>query len=1461
MLRQLKKCVAATIAILMVITMLPGGLSRVNASGSQTTINISDGSIIIGNGTASQNGNSLTYNSNGYIITGSGTTSNTVSITGGTQSITLSGVTISTETSAAFSISSGAVVHLTLSGSNSLTSGSVYAGLQVPKGAEVFISGSENDSLTAVGGHVDGGSGAGIGSQKNTDSGIIHISGGSITARSRFWCAAIGGGYRGNCGPVYISGGSVSAVADHSDDAGIGGGANANGGEVYISGGTVNAIGGEEAAGIGGGSADYTGNTGNGGKVFISGGTVYATGGTTGIGAGAYYGTIRDGGTVSITGGSVNSIIQNRPTNGSSSVFLTTVTIPAGKNVSGLTVKQDGSTYTYGSNGMQTDGSPYGKLYLWLPANTGNAETTADVTTDGSSYAGYHGTIETSDTSNLKMNQILTGLKSSYTYGDIISASVTRSGSAYSATLDYKSTDDSTDYGASKPTNVGNYSLTAACDGDDAYWPLNKTQQFSINPKGLTEWGVIERESIMPCIGLPLTPVVVKDGDTVLILGTDYTVTDKNTGATTFTDVGDYSLEIRGIGNYTGTVSRYFTIETPPGVNVDGNPTDWLTQAVLTITLDIGSSGLKSLEVYDGQAITDITSAYSGGYPVSHNGTYTFTVTDNANYSSSLSVPVNYIDADSPTISVSGNPESPVKSANVTISLTSGISGVRSLTVSGPQGDEDITYTFGNGYHIMENGTYTFTVTSGAGKTASKSITVSNIDVLPALRVEAMAGTHSYQSGTWTAEKSVDFALSNHAQNPGTVTYQYSKDSGNTWIDLSGTDYSVSSEGTTNLLFRILTATGYHSNVVSYIVNIDTAVPTEMKIDYSANPIKTILHFLTFHYFFGDTVTANFSANDSGIGLDHYEFQKVDSGMTFNENGQWTIGSSLNLSPGYAGTIYARAVDKLGHMSGIVCSSLVVDQTTPVISANNGSEALNSTDKNAAIPVSVTDTGSGVSKVTYQVNNTTYSVDLTDASYDDISDTYSFSIDNLPDGTYDVIVNAQDNSGNGAQTVTVHVTRNTQPTVTNITVNPGIVSLNHGDKQQFTATVTGTNLTAVTSSVKWSVSGNSDSGTSIDGNGTLTVDLDEASASLIVTATSINNGMVIGQATININISAQTGFGFSGGSICRKITDTAFMVEASGGQGRGDVSYTLTGGDGVVSLEGQKVIPLKAGKAVITATKAAQGSFREATATLDVNIGKGTSVISTVPIASGINVVGKLSSCELSRGGANVPGTFAWTNPDTVVTRSGLYEATFTPDDTANYNSCYCMVKVPVCPVINNGLSGIAFDLTGVMLPDGVTSASVDSYIEQKTNRKSAYTIIENQIGSGKMISGLTVYHLELLDQNNNPIKKFVGKITVRIPIPYGMSGDLHVYWYNVTDGTVTDMNARQENGYVVFETTHFSNYVVAELTAKVFPGSGTIPNPSTGSDPLQPLPVALLGILGLGSTVAIRSKRFRKKN
>lgn len=182
----------------------------------------------------------------------------------------------------------GAVLHLTLEGTNVLKAGFAGAGITVPEGCTLEITGNSTGILEATGGGGwNAGAGIGADGRSNQSVGTIIIRGGTVKAT-------------GNNSYSY---GSVSAAS-----AGIGGTTESKSGTIQITGGTVTAVGGSQysysGAAIGSGHNSWNASKGGEklscGEIIISNGIIHAEGN---IG----YGTKLDlseneGGSVDITG-------------------------------------------------------------------------------------------------------------------------------------------------------------------------------------------------------------------------------------------------------------------------------------------------------------------------------------------------------------------------------------------------------------------------------------------------------------------------------------------------------------------------------------------------------------------------------------------------------------------------------------------------------------------------------------------------------------------------------------------------------------------------------------------------------------------------------------------------------------------------------------------------------------------------------------------------------------------------------------------------------------------------------------------------------------------------------------------------------------------------------------------------------------------------------------------------------
>ena len=290
----------------------------------------------------------------------------------------------STASSNSVTIEAGAgkTVNVTLDNVNIDTSETWKAAVSVIGSGDTNIELNGDNKLTSGSGY------AGLEHNKKTDSEGKETSGtltitddkgdaGKLTATGGNQSAGIGGG-SGNDGQAAITGGEIIAKGGNYG-AGIGGGDVGNG-TVTITGGSITATGGRLAAGIGGGAGKYQAGGGNG-DVTISGGTIIATGGYEGAGIG---GGNCGNGTVTISGGTVTEASGGGEGAG----------IGGGSSGNG-TVTISGGTVTEASGGDEGAGIGGG--------NYGNGTVTitgGDITANGGDRSagigggkGYHGQV------------------------------------------------------------------------------------------------------------------------------------------------------------------------------------------------------------------------------------------------------------------------------------------------------------------------------------------------------------------------------------------------------------------------------------------------------------------------------------------------------------------------------------------------------------------------------------------------------------------------------------------------------------------------------------------------------------------------------------------------------------------------------------------------------------------------------------------------------------------------------------------------------------------------------------------------------------------------------------------------------------------------------------------------------------------------------------------------------------
>jgi hypothetical protein len=127
---------------------------------------------------------------------------------------------------------------------------------------------------------------------------------------------------------------------------------------------------------------------------------------------------------------------------------------------------------------------------------------------------------------------------------------------------------------------------------------------------------------------------------------------------------------------------------------------------------------------------------------------------------------------------------------------------------------------------------------------------------------------------------------------------------------------------------------------------------------------------------------------------------------------------------------------------------------------------------------------------------------------------------------------------------------------------------------------------------------------------------------------------------------------------------------------------TLTGGsgDGTFAFTSPSTVPSAGAAQSFQVTFApTSGNYKTATQTVSVTVNKATPTISFVPSASAITYGQTLGSSVLSGGTASTAGTYAFTTPSTAPNAgTASQNVTFTPNDTANYNTASTTVSVTV---------------------------------------------------------------------------------------------------------------------------------------------------------------------------------------
>lgn len=536
------------------------------------------------------------------------------------------------------------------------------------------------------------------------------------------------------------------------------------------------------------------------------------------------------------------------------------------------------------------------------------------------------------------------------------------------------------------------------------------------------------------------------DTITVSLNGTPYTVTQDSTDTSVYTFEADqegiYDIVVTDqAGNTTSLTQKVENIDTST-VTVDAvaeSLTEDQPKQKITLTFDAGTSGIDTFKVYyKGCGDSDykfyknlettITSPYD--FDAYMNGSFKFELINKAGSSAEDTVEITHVNPPKPVTKIDATWE---KDTTKTYTSNTWTNQNVMLTLSNinPAITGDITWQIsedGTTWTDLDSNTklvstdsvlektYQFKSKTGeATEEEAQSFTVKIDKTKPAVPV--IDHHEDYISSAWF-ENGFEVTASVVAKEHNTTIGQdiYVCDgkkadcisTSSLWKKTNKGTYAVSGNAKHELYFKTIDEAGNESELTSpAYINLNNTAPV-ITISLNESKVKDILHTITLGFFFKDTVNITFDVEyglDTG-GTVKYILDKNANRSTplpDASDSRWVEGTSDSLTPDDKAMIYVMATSAAG-VTTIESSeyNVYADKTPPVITIPDTSAWT----KETTLDVEIKDALSGV-----DVNTVEYKIDQ--GAYVSASiakDTMTIS--GLSDGTYDIFVNASDYSGN-----------------------------------------------------------------------------------------------------------------------------------------------------------------------------------------------------------------------------------------------------------------------------------------------------------------------------------------------------------------------------------------------------------------------------------------------------------------
>ena len=151
----------------------------------------------------------------------------------------------------------------------------------------------------------------------------------------------------------------------------------------------------------------------------------------------------------------------------------------------------------------------------------------------------------------------------------------------------------------------------------------------------------------------------------------------------------------------------------------------------------------------------------------------------------------------------------------------------------------------------------------------------------------------------------------------------------------------------------------------------------------------------------------------------------------------------------------------------------------------------------------------------------------------------------------------------------------------------------------------------------------------------------------------------------------------------------------------------------------------------------------------------------------------------------------------------------FFGDWTYDYDKMTRTRKCSICDEIEAEELKTETDNNVEVVVPGNSDTKVE--VDEVEKNSSNYILVENKLSEvvDSNFEILKVFDINLKNSDGVHVKAD-GTVKVKLPLDWEKDGDYKVYRVN-DDGTLTDMNAYRQGSHMVFDTDHFSIYVIIE--------------------------------------------------